>query len=100
MHVQVHARSLYDCCHVTNSYVLCIPLVPPVSGLRLNFIIKLCSLLFCSADFEDYFKTVNNPDDQFFQPDERIIYFNECVFFNSETQIMFDELNYIVTVDD
>ena len=44
----VPARSLYDCCHVTNSYVFCFPLIPPASGLRLNFRIKFCSVLFCS----------------------------------------------------
>ena len=45
----VPARLLYDCCHVTNSYVFRFPLIPPASGQRLNFIIKFCSVLFCSA---------------------------------------------------
>ena len=42
--------------------------------------------------FAEYFKAINNPEDPFFQPDEDIIYFNER-FFNSEIQIMFNELN-------
>ena len=42
----VPARLLYDCCHVTNSYVFRFPLIPPASGQRLNFIIKFCSVLF------------------------------------------------------
>ena len=52
------------------------------------------------TDFENYFKAVNNPDDPFyfFQPDEDILYFNER-FLKSETQIMFDELNGIITVE-
>ena len=50
-------------------------------------------------DFEDYFKAVNNPDDPFFQPDEDILHFNER-FLNSETQIMFEELNGIITVEE
>ena len=32
------------------------------------------------VDFEDYFKSVNNPEDAFFQPDEDIIYFKERSF--------------------
>ena len=51
------------------------------------------------TDFENYFKAVNNPDDPFFQPDEDILYFNER-FLKSETQIMFDELNGIITVEE
>ena len=49
----VPARLLYDCCHVTNSYVFCFPLIPPASGQRLNFIIKFCSVLFCSGRASD-----------------------------------------------
>ena len=51
------------------------------------------------VDFEDYFKAVNNLEDPFFQPDEDILYFNER-FLNSETQIMFDELNVNITVEE
>ena len=51
------------------------------------------------VDFEDYFKAINNPEDPFFQPDEDILYFNER-FLNSETQIMFDELNNNITVEE
>ena len=49
--------------------------------------------------FENYFRTVNNPEDRFFQPDEDILFFNER-FLNSETQIMFDELNVNITVEE
>ena len=51
------------------------------------------------TDFENYFKAVNNPDDPFFQPDEDVLYFNER-FLNKETQVMFDELNVIITVEE
>lgn len=33
-----------------------------------------------SSDFDNYFKSINNPDDPFFQPDEDIVYFNEQFF--------------------
>lgn len=44
------------------------------------------------STFEDYFKSINNPEDQFFNPDEDIIYFNER-YVNSEFQTMFHELD-------
>ena len=59
----VPARLLYDCCHVTNSYVFCFPLIPPASGQRLNFIIKFCSVLFCSQTVDAYFIVgISGPD--------------------------------------
>lgn len=53
-----------------------------------------------SSDFDIYFKSINNPDDPFFQPDEDIVYFNEQFFFNTEIQIMFDELNCQITKEE
>ena len=40
-----------------------------------------------SNSFSEYFKAINNPDDQFFQSDEDIIYFNER-FLNTEIQVV------------
>jgi len=45
--------------------------------------------------FTEYFKSVNNPDDRFFQPDEDIEYFNQR-FLNSELNAMFAELDVLV----
>lgn len=44
------------------------------------------------SSFEEYFKTVNNPVDTFYSPDEDIIYFNER-YVESEFSIMFEGLN-------
>ena len=44
------------------------------------------------SSFEEYFKSVNNPLDPFFTPDEDVIHFNER-YVNNEFCIMFDELN-------
>ena len=52
-----------------------------------------------ATDFEDYFRAINNPDDHFFQPDNDIIDFNER-FLNSEIQVMFDELNTVITEEE
>ena len=46
--------------------------------------------------FDDYFKAINNPIDPLFQPDDDIVYFNEH-FLKSEVEIIFDELNTIIT---
>ena len=46
--------------------------------------------------FTEYFKSVNNPDDRFFQPDEDIEYFNQR-FLNSELNVMFAELDVAFT---
>ena len=42
--------------------------------------------------FAQYFQSINDPQDQFYQADEDVLAFNER-FLNDETQIMFDELN-------
>ena len=42
--------------------------------------------------FEEYFKSVNNPADPFYTPDEDVMNFNER-YVNEEFGIMFDELN-------
>ena len=52
-----------------------------------------------ATDFEDYFRAINNPDYQFFQPADDIIDFNER-FLNSEIQVMFDELNTVITEEE
>ena len=39
-----------------------------------------------------HFKSINNPEDPFFLPDDDILYVNER-FLNSEIQLMIDELN-------
>ena len=49
-----------------------------------------------SGDFVSYFKSVNDPDSVFFQPDEDILYFNER-YLGGELNIMFEELNNIIT---
>lgn len=49
-----------------------------------------------SDDFVSYFKSVNDPDSVFFQPDEDILYFNER-YLGGELNIMFEELNNIIT---
>ena len=44
------------------------------------------------SSFEEYFKAVNNPADNFYTPDEDVLFFNER-YVNDEFSIMFDELN-------
>ncbi|MCG8048238.1 MAG: reverse transcriptase family protein [Candidatus Thiodiazotropha endolucinida] len=44
------------------------------------------------STFEVYFKSVNNPSDPFFSPDEDILEFNER-YVQGEINIIFDELN-------
>ena len=52
-----------------------------------------------ATDFANYFKSINNPNDPFFQSDDDILYFNER-FLNSEIQIMFEELNGSITQEE
>ena len=53
-----------------------------------------------SADiFAEYFKAINNPDSQFYQADEDILEFNRR-FLNSETQVMFMELDVEITIQE
>ena len=49
--------------------------------------------------FEQYFKAVNNPDDQFYTPDEDVLLFNER-YENNEFSIMFEELNVSFTYEE
>ena len=46
--------------------------------------------------FAEYFKSINNPDSVFFQPDEDILYFQQR-FLDSEIQEMFSELDVEIT---
>lgn len=49
--------------------------------------------------FEEYFKSVNNPSDPFYSPDEDILYFNER-YVNNEFSIMFEDLNLNFSEDE
>ena len=49
--------------------------------------------------FEEYFKSVNNPSDPFYSPDEAILYFNER-YVNNEFNIMFEDLNLNFSEDE
>ena len=44
------------------------------------------------SSFEQYFRSINNPLDPFYSPDEDIVFFNER-YANDEFNIMFEELN-------
>ena len=46
--------------------------------------------------FAEYFKSFNNPDSVFFQPDKDILYFQQR-FLDSEIQVMFSELDVALT---
>ena len=56
---------------------------------------KKCKSLNASI-FARYFKSINSPESDFFQPDEDILFFNER-YLNGEIQIMFEELNVTIT---
>ncbi|XP_053395382.1 uncharacterized protein LOC123523921 isoform X1 [Mercenaria mercenaria] len=45
-----------------------------------------------TKDFLEYFKSINDPDSVFFQPDEDVIYFSDR-YLNGESEVMFNELN-------
>ena len=49
--------------------------------------------------FAEYFQSINNPSDHFYQADEDIIFFNER-YLDGEIQIMFDELNREISYDE
>lgn len=49
--------------------------------------------------FTAYFKAINNPEGDFYQPDEDVIFFNER-YVQGELQIMFQELNSCITNDE
>ena len=44
------------------------------------------------STFEKCFKSINNPESNFYQPDEDVLYFNSRII-DRELQVMFDELN-------
>ena len=49
----------------------------------------------CSIDakkFSEYFQSISDPNDRFYQPDEDTLYFNE-IYMQGELQVMFEELN-------
>ena len=46
-----------------------------------------------------YFKAVNNPEDQFYQADVDVLEFNER-YLDGELQIMFEELDTEITYDE
>ena len=48
------------------------------------------------STFEQYFRVVNNPADQFYIPDEDVLYFNER-YEKNEFSIIFEELNTPLT---
>ena len=45
-----------------------------------------------SDTFSEYFQSINNPNDRFYQADEDVLFLNER-YVNDEFQIMFEELN-------
>ena len=53
-----------------------------------------------SADiFAEYFKAINDPEDQFYQADDDVLEFNRR-FLNSESQVMFAELDVEITTQE
>ena len=65
--------------------------------LRDSVVNNKCSL--SSNDFLDYFKSINDPDSVFYQPDEDVLYFNER-YVQGELDVMFSELNAPFVVND
>ena len=51
------------------------------------------------STFEEYFKSVNDPSDPFYTPDDDVIHFNER-YVNEEFHIMFDELNVAISEEE
>ena len=49
--------------------------------------------------FSEYFKSINDPNDRFYQADEDVLFFNER-YLKGEIQIMFEELNVPITVEE
>ena len=43
-----------------------------------------------SSKFSEYFKAIHDPNTPFFQPDEDILYYNDC-YVKDEMKIMFNE---------
>ena len=46
--------------------------------------------------FSEYFKSINNPESVFFQPDKDVLYFQQR-FFDSKIPVMFSELDVEIT---
>ena len=59
-------------------------------------ILKRIHVTLTSKKFLEYFKSVNTPDDPFYQADEDVLEFNERVLGN-ESKTMFDELDQSIT---
>ena len=56
----------------------------------------------CSIDakrFSEYFQAISDPNDRFYQADEDILYFNER-YMQGELQVMFEELNLLISVEE
>ena len=56
----------------------------------------------CSIDakkFSEYFQSISDPNDRFYQPDEDILYFNER-YMQGELQVMFEELNLPISLEE
>ena len=51
------------------------------------------------SSFEQYFRSINNPLDPFYSPDEDIVFFNER-YATNEFNIMFEELNIAFSQDE
>ena len=51
------------------------------------------------SSFEQYFRSINNPLDPFYSPDEDVVYFNER-YATNEFNIMFEELNIAFSQDE
>ena len=49
--------------------------------------------------FSEYFKSINDPNDRFYQADEDVLFLNEQ-YLKGEIQVMFEELNVPITVEE
>ena len=49
--------------------------------------------------FTEYFRSINDPNDRFYQADEDVLFFNER-YLRGEIQIMFDELNVTISLEE
>ena len=48
--------------------------------------------------FSEYFQSISDPNDRFYQADEDVLFFNER-YLKGEIQIMFDELNVTTSLE-
>ena len=51
------------------------------------------------STFEQYFKEINNPDSNCYQPDEDVILFNSRII-ESELKVMCDDLNIPISTNE